>query len=78
VSVLTLEFLPAAAPATDVEVIEEFAAGLLREANEERQLLDEIVAAHVERADGARVQAVLAPMLLRRGFEFEKTGLSEM
>jgi hypothetical protein len=46
-------------------------AGILGEG----EVLDAIAAAHVDRADGARVQAVLSPLLLSRGFEFEKTGL---
>lgn len=63
---LTLAFLPAAAPTTDVEAIEGFAGGILHEANEGKQMLDSIAAAHVERADGASIQAVLSPVLLRR------------
>lgn len=72
---LTLAFLTNAAPRTDVSTVERIAVALHDDINAQQGLIDAIGAAHVERADGADVQAILAPMLLHLGFEFEKTGL---
>lgn len=72
---MTFEFLPAAAPQTKLHEVERLAIALRDEINDQPDVVAAIAAAHVARSDAAGVQAAVAPMLLRRGFEFEKRGL---
>lgn len=72
---LTLSFLTADAPRSPVVAVEQIAATLCRDVNQRPELLTAIETAHVDRADGTHIQAVLTPMLTQLGFEFEKKGL---
>jgi hypothetical protein len=72
---VTLEFLTAAAPATDVAAIERLAVELRDAINAEASVLVRIAAAHVPSRDASGVQEAVAAVLLASGFEFEKQGL---